>query len=419
MNCFLVGGLILLSVGVQDEIDSELVRQVTAILRRLDTDDEEQSRDAEKSLLEIGPAASSFLDSIVSDLPTETQQVVARVQTEWDKQRTGKMLQATKVNLRGKMSVAKALEAIGKQAGIEIIGAEQVVGEVEMSAHDVEFWRAFDQALSGTSVRIYPYGAEAGGLRVVASEDAPSRVPPPVCYDGPFRVEAIRCEATRDFSRPSASQLRVVLGLQWEPRLRPIAFQQPTNEIEAVGDTSEINLVPQNKGVIVESTVQPEIPYAEMTLPFELAAATTTQISTLTGTIYAIVPGATETFEFQELDDKSSGKEIRKGGLVVQLEYFGAEDTIFAVRIRLKFDNANGALESYRGWVSTSEIELQDGMGTVYKPIGSEVSLLSESEAAIKLLFANDPTSNNLVVRSPTNIHRVPIKIDLRNLILP
>ncbi len=419
MNVFLVGGLVFLVLGTQDEIDPELERQVSAILRRFETDDEAQSRDAEKSLIELGPAASAVLDTIISDLPTETQQIVARVQVAWDAQRTEKMLCSTKITLQGKMSVAKALEAIGKQASVEIGGGEQVAADVEMNAQDMEFWRAFDQALSGTSLRLYPYGAESGGLRVVASKAAPSKILPPVCYDGPFRIEVIRCEATRDFARPSASQLRVVLGLQWEPRLRPIAFQQPMNEIEAVGDTNENVLVPQNTDATIESSIQPEIPYAEMTLPFELAAATTKQISTLTGTIYAIVPGATETFEFQDLGEQSAGKEIRKGGLLVQLEYFGAEDTIFAVRVRLRFDNANEALESFRGWVSTSEIELQDGMGTVYKPIGSEVSLRSESEAAIKLLFSNDPSSLHLVVRSPTNIHRVPIKIDLRNLVLP
>jgi hypothetical protein len=137
------------------------------------------------------------------------------------------------------------------------------------------------------------------------------------------------------------------------------------------------------------------------------------------GTLYAIVPGVKESFEFADVSEASIGRKIRKGGLTMQLAAYGAEDDLFSLRVRLAFDDAQGALESFRGWIMSTEMELNDGMGTTYPAIGSEVSLLSKNEASIRWLYAQDPNDLNLVVRSPTSIHRVPIRVEMRDVILP
>ncbi len=421
MNFLMASCLMAASALWQDEMDPSLEQKVATILRSLDDEQLPQRRDAENALAELGPAANQILDRVAPDLSADAQQAVARVQKLWDQQRANAMLKATPISLQGRMSLASAFRSLGNQAGVTIVGTDELADEIEVDLQGVEFWRALDQVMAGTSLSLYPYGAEQGELRVIDLAPEGKRPPPLVCYDGPFRIEAVRCESTRDYLRPSADQSRVILGINWEPRLRPIAFQQAMLEIEAVGDISEDVVRPQQADGVIEATVQPEIPYAEITLPFELAPPKTTQLSTLSGTMYAIIPSVPEKFQFDDLDEKSAGTEIRKGGLVVRFEGWSAEaeGSIFALRLRLHFDNENGALDSFRSWISNNQVELNDGMGTAYKPVGIEVSKQSAGEVAMRYLFQKDPTSLNLEYWSSTNIFKIPIKIDLRNLILP
>lgn len=406
------------TVCQEDELDPQIERQVVAIVRQLNGIDAAERTEAEQSLDKLGPGANLYLDRVVLDVSPEARQAIERVQKKWAQQRSEAMLKPTKVTLKGTMTLEQAFRSLGDQAGIQIVGAEGLGGDVTIDMNDVDFWRALDQLFAGTSLRLYPYGGEAGELRIVAPEEVGEQPETShVCYDGPFRVEAVRCESTKDYRQPSADQLRVVLGIHWEPRVRPIAFQQDMNEIKAWGEPSDEEILGQNVDVQIEAAVQPEIPFAEMTLPFELPTAAS--MSQMRGTLHAIIPSVPEKFTFENLDEKSAGTEIRKGGLVVRLEGWTSEDSIHAVRLRLHFDSENGALESFRSWIMNNEIELNDGMGTTYKPLGTEVSKQSAEEVVIRYLFQKDPATMNLEYWSSTDIFKVPIKIDLQNIILP
>jgi hypothetical protein len=401
----------------QDDVDPALEQKVSAALRAWELSELAERLAAEQTLIGLGPDANIVLNRIADDLSDELREVVARAQAVWSEQRAQALFSASRVSLSSPMTAADALASLSRQSGIPIVGGEAESEPLELAADQADFWPTLDRVLQSAQLRLFPYGAEPGELRVVAAEkgEADSTT---ICYDGPFRVQAIRCEATRDLANPAASQMQVVLGVHWEPRLLPVAFQQPASEIHARSSDSAAEIAPRTPDAIVDAVVQREIPYVELSVPFALPPRSIKRMH-IQGTLYAIVPGVKESFEFADVSEASIGRKIRKGGLTMQLAACGAEDDLFSLRVRLAFDDAQGALESFRGWIMSTEMELNDGMGTTYPAIGSEVSLLSKNEASIRWLYAQDPNDLNLVVRSPTSIHRVPIRVEMRDVILP
>ena len=403
----------------QDEPNPELQQRVRAIVASLDDPDPQKRTVAAEALRDLDPAATEILDKMYVDLTPEAQGAISRVQRAWDEQRAQTMFQASRVELQGKQSVSEALQSLGKQAGITLIGDVENSATKTYEVRGAEFFRGLDQVLEGSALRMYPYGAEEGELRIIATDEPPLETPPPVCYDGAFRIEALRCESTKDFQRPAVDQLRIVLGVSWEPRLKPIAILEPMSEITAKSHPDKEPIPPLQNDVLTESVVQAEIPFAEVSLPFHLPAAATGEISELAGTLYALLPGAPQSFLFEDLDESSTGIEQRKGGLIVRLDGWQAEDNIYSVLLHLQFDDDAGALDSFRTWIAGNEVHLEDGMGTKYKPVGREISQQANGMVAMRFLFTQNPINLNLVVQSPTNIFRMPIKIELHHIIIP
>jgi len=375
-------------------------------------------------LLSVQACAMS-LDSFESPSPIR---VVAAPPTRWegagsrwpriqDEQDSSLAIKPTLVTLQGKMTMAEAFRTLGTQAGIKFVGATESLDEIALNIQSREFWWALDQVIGGTDLRLYPYGAEPAELRIVdaGSREPPS--PPIVCYDGPFRVTAVRCESTKDYLQSTVDQTRVILGIFWEPHVRPIAIQLSMGDLKAVADQGEMK--PLKPDGVVEATVQSPIPYALISLPFHLADSSATHVASLTGTMFAIIPSDVQKFQFEDLNDPSTESEVRKGGLVVRFEGWTVEESDFVLKLRLTFEEDYGALESFRPWISKNEIELNDGMGTTYKPVGLVVTHSTVGEASLRYRFQKDPTDLNLDYVSATNILRVPIKIDLHDLILP
>lgn len=348
------------------------------------------------------------------------RQKSSSVRQETDDSDRMSFLRATRVTLHGTMPFHEAIESLAKQAGVEIVGAERVVEDVELDIQGEEFWRAADLIFTPRGFRFYPYDSPGTrSLRVVESTGRGLQLAEPiVCYDGPFRIEALRCESTMDFVNPAVDQLRVVLGLQWEPRLKPIAFQQRMNEVRAIGEPGELPIGPLNAASTVESAVTLDSHFTEMSLPFELPGPETGQIGKLSGTIHALIPGPVKKFEFENLDDATRA-ELHQQDLTVRLEGWTVEHGVYALNLRLVFERDHGALDSFRSWIARNAIELNDGMGTSYKPLRMDVVKQSGGEVALRYYFPRDPASMNLEYWSAAEIFDVPIALDLRRVDLP
>src|SRR5690606_10309601 len=103
------------------------------------------------------------------------------------------------------------------------------------------------------------FAEEDGGLALVArTPDTAPRVGS-ATYVGPFRIEATRVVASRDFRRPTNEGLQVHLEFAWEPRLKPILLSHPLGGVFATDPQSQALSVPhpeQSQDVEVQSGSQ-------------------------------------------------------------------------------------------------------------------------------------------------------------------
>jgi hypothetical protein len=235
-------------------------------------------------------------------------------------------IKATRISLRGEMAVSEAIQSLSQQAAIVIRGAEKASNRIKLDLQDVEFWPGLDQVLQQSSLRLFPYGSNAAALKLVDAADSGEGSSAIVSYSGPFRLEAIRAESTKDYAHPTVDQTRIVLGIRWEPSVQPIALQQPMDELKAVNELDDVVVEPLNGTSVEEVSVSPESGYAEIVLPFELGEAEHSKIATLSGTMYAVVAKGKEKFAFEDLSESGVGNETRRGQLTVRYEGWEAVD---------------------------------------------------------------------------------------------
>jgi hypothetical protein len=327
--------------------------------------------------------------------------------------------QSTKVRLRGRSTVAEALAAIGAQGQATFRGGELAAANVALEDREYGFWEAIDLVLAAGDLQLLPYAAHDGGFQVGPRTD-PDATPPPPVYRGAFRLQPIRTEGARDLLQPAASQWRVIVGVWWEPRHRPIALQVPLAGVSAIAEPGHVGLSANPKDVVSESLATGEGAYAEVRIPLKVGSETLTSISQLEGELIAIIPGVSDSFEFPDLDEASAGIEQRGQSIRVRLEHVSGESTENEVGIHVAFDESHGALESHRlRWLEAIEIELNDGMGTVYRPRSRHSSSVSDNEISLRAVFPVKPNSLNLVVRAPARIHKITVPFSFRDLVLP
>ena len=91
------------------------------------------------------------------------------------------------------------------------------------------------------------------------------------------------------------------------------------------------------------------------------------------------------------------------------------------MRIRLRFEQPNQALESHRGWVHRNEIELLDRQGNNAELVSSEEYLQGRSETGGGYFFAvkGQLSSYRLGYKAPALMIPVRLPFELKDLPLP
>src|SRR5690606_22354051 len=144
------------------------------------------------------------------------------------------------------------------------------------------FWEAIDTLLDRAGLSIYNYSNEAGLSIIEKPENQLDRAPR-ASYVGPLRLEVTRISAERMPGMERSGSLKVALEIAWEPRLRPITFQQPLASIKAVDDGGNEIKTGQEEGEL-EASVQSGTA-VEMELPFALPPRTAKSIKSLKGSL--------------------------------------------------------------------------------------------------------------------------------------
>lgn len=342
--------------------------------------------------------AVSALAAVATSLPAQT-----------DAQRP----EPTRVTLVGSMTPAAALRELSEQSGIVIQSPEATADQIDLQINDWEFWRALDEVLHAARLKITDTLTNPPSVFVASL--APDELSPPRSYDGPFRVAAVRCRATRDLQNPLLNQLVVTLQVRWEPGLRPISLVCASERVRAECNGQEV--APAWPAGRIPAAIRRETPFVEFGFPLTLPPHSAEQIK-LEGSLELWLPTDWHEFRFDNLASDPSSLELSKNDVLVALEQIQSIDGEYVVTVRYHIDDEE-ALDSFRSWPLENEALIDDDMGTLTPAKTANVIRQSDDEVAFEYVFDRDPTGLALVYRAPTKIQRIPVQFQLTDIELP
>lgn len=416
----LAAALMLGQAGAEAPV--ELAQTVNTLVRELDSPQRSARDAAEQKLLELGVPALAVLPEITPQTTAETKQRLERVKAVLERARAEAFLQGTKVTLAGEHKLSEILAELQRQTGNKILDYRAEFGQdaddptLKVGFDKTPFWQAFDSVLDDAGLTLYPY-ADQSGLALVGGGAQRPRAQSGV-YVGAFRFEPVQLTAKRDLRGVDAG-LGLQLEIAWEPRLAPLALQQPLAEISAAGDDGRAMPLVGADGEL-EAPLDRGATAVELLIPFELPPRSIKKIVSVKGTLKALIPGALEKFHFTHLQ-QARQVEQRRAGLAVTLEEVRKNNAVWEVRVRFRFERRAGSLESHRNWLASCEVYLTGDDGQPIRPDTMETTVSNEEVIGLALLFDRPQGLEGLtlVCQAPGVIVTLPVAYELKDLELP
>lgn len=383
-------------VGQADtaKTDSDLKLEVQRLVRRLDAHELADREAAEKALIEMGPKVLDLLPPLDDRTPAEVKQRLDRVKILLQKVQAKAAAASSMVTLVGeRMLLADIFKAIEEQTknGIRFGRGDGEAGappvRLDMKCQNAPFWPTFDEILDRAGLTVEPYGMDRTLSVAVARGEMLPRSQT-ASYGGPFRFQATRVDASRDLRVDGSRSMSLTIEVAWEPRFRPISMQQRMSEIQIADENGE-PVVIAAPAAELEIPVLAEAISTELRIPLEAPPRNVRKIAKLKGTMNVLMQGQAEAFEFSDLG-KADNVEKRAAGVTVILETVRKNRDVWEIRVRTRFDDAQGALASHRNWVFDNPAKLvaADGKETPYHAYDSTSQM--ENEVGVAYFFGID-----------------------------
>ncbi len=397
------------------------IRRVQALVRQLDDDRVAQRSEAEAALMAWGPALLHLLPPPEQLPSAESRRRLARVRAALEIERARAFLAASQVRLAGNMSATAALQAVSQQTGNQLLGLESFDQPIAVDVPGRPFWEALDQILDAAALTVIPATGPEGGWQVVAGQTHRARR---AAYSGLFRLEPTLVTAVRDLQQPALSTLRVRLAVAWEPRIRPIAITQRFDTVAARDDRGRA-LEVERRGSL-SAAVERGASSVVWEIPLGLPDRPAQRLASLSGTLEALLPGPVERFEFRDPPRAANAVE-RRAGVTVAIPQVHASGPSLEIHVRVTFDDALDALESYRGWVEQNAAYLVDVAGRRIASSGQRLISQQPNAVGIAVRFAADAADAadpawadcRFVYETPALLVRAPVAYELRDIELP
>ena len=412
-----------LAVQAEAGTDSpDLALEVARLVRRLDARELDDREAAEKALIKMGPKVLEFLPAGEKRVPAEAKQRLDRIKVLLQKQQAEAAAANSTITLSGeRMLLSEIFEAIQEQTGNTIKfgqgGPDPPPVRLDIDYKDAPFWPTFDKILDDTSLAVDTYNAERVLSLHVARGEMKSRVKT-ASYDGPFRFQAVRVDASRDLRIDTDSSMSLTLEIAWEPRFRPISLQQQMSEIELADENGEPIIIAA-RGAQLEIPVLAEAISTELRIPLEAPARSVQKIASVKGAIHALMQGKAEPFEFTDLEH-AENVEKRAAGVTVILERVRKNRDVWEIRVITRFDNAEGALASHRNWVFDNPAKLigPDGEEIPFHAYDSTRQM--ENEVGVAYFFGIDELEGyRFVYETASTVLSASFNYELKDIRLP
>jgi len=420
------------TLGAEQQVPQP--EQIQTLVRQLN-DDESAVRDqAEHALLKLAPTHSfaqydaflALLPRPVENMPAEVRLRLTRIRREIETAGAKHALMASKLTLSAQtMKLGALLDEVHRQTGNRLSDYRQQFGQeatelrIALDAIDGPFWPGMDRILDRAELGLYTYSGQES-LAVIQREQGAAPRAARASYAGPFRIEAVNVVSQRSLRLPDQQGGHVEIEIAWEPRLHPIALSQPAASLKITADDgSQIQLGDQRSEFAVE--VQPGSHATELNIPFVLPKRSVSKLASLRGELSALVPGRVVEFRFENLDQEKRA-ESEQGGVKVVIDRVHLNQQLWEVHMRLQVESDEAALQSHRGWVFQNLTYLLNKQGDVIDHAGFETTMQSEREIGLAYFF-DLPDAEigdyTWVYRTPAAIVRVPVKFELKDILLP
>ena len=294
----------------------------------------------------MGPKALDLLPPLDERTPAEVKQRLDRIKVLLQKEQAEAASANSTITLSGeRMLLADIFQAIQEQTGNTIKfgqgqgGPDAPPVRLDVDYKDAPFWPTFDEILDRAGLTVDPYGLERTlSVSVARGEMLPRSQT--ASYDGPFRFQAVRVDASRDLRIDGDRSMSLTIEIAWEPRFRPISMQQRMSEIQIADENGEPVIIAA-RGAELEIPVLAEAISTEVRIPLVAPPRSVQKIAKLKGTMHALMQGKAEPFEFTDLG-KAENVEKRAAGVTVILETVRKNRDVWEIRVLDPFRRRRG-----------------------------------------------------------------------------
>jgi hypothetical protein len=395
----------------------ELKNDVLEWVDQLDAPSLSKRKLAEKRLIEAGPDALEFLPSEKVGVSIEAKERLARVRKALMSSKTQKQSSAITIRLSDVENLGEALEAISRDSGVEFEHTADESQKIDPVAAPLSFWHALDLVLDQADLDVNFYGGDRGVLALEPRADGrPSRVDS-AAYAGVYRIEPTSVNSRRVLNQPSQSGMNVAMEIAWEPRMTPIGLTIPIDQLSGkLDDKSDVE--PQASGEKIDVATNADLAFSEFYLPLELPAGSPGEIESLSGSIKAMLPGKTQTFELP-LKDANPKKTI--DALTVQVEEIRKNGPLHEIRVGLQLVDPDRSLESHRHWIFENPLYVKLKDGSRAEHLGYETYRQAKDGVGIGYLFelGDSYQEATLVYQSPTAVVNNEVDFVIQDIKLP
>jgi hypothetical protein len=405
----------------------QLRGEVNRLIRELRSPQKETRERAERRLLSLGPGALGWFPAENEVEPAGVRVVVARVRQTLEQDLAKEATQPTRLELRGRRSIADWAAEITRQTAnrilVDELAVEEQGREVTCDRPPGDFWPEFEAwaQLAGLSWR---HAAEQVALSLVAAD--PHRAAPlQVSHVGAHRL-ALETATWRPRDG-QAPLLRLRLLVVSEPRLRHLLFQwrQVDQAVHPAGAAEGENFP------LFSPDGQFELPPAgghahvqlDVVPPVSVPAGKWQWRGELRTTVAPLnLPARFDNLNHLVESGSAERPQRRRGGVLVTLEEVllrpEDDDTQTAtIRIAVHYNRGGPEFESHRAWLLHNDAWLETAAGQrVTRESISDPTFHANGAVGMSYRFGRLPkpwTSDTFVYSVPALIIDLPVRFSL------
>jgi hypothetical protein len=180
----------------------------------------------------------------------------------------------------------------------------------------------------------------------------------------------------------------------------------------------ESQLTPQESGETIDIATNSDIAFSEFFMPMQLPAGQPEKITSLSGTIRALMPGKQQSFKLP-LAEQAATRTI--DAMTVQVEAVRKSGFLHQIRVGVELQDADRSLESHRHWIFENDVYVMRKDGSRADHLGYEVYRQAESGVGISYLFdlGDAVNESTLIYQSATSVVPSEVPFVIQDIPLP